>query len=655
MTEIAFVPLEEFQRIGATPINKYVKLELLADMCRLNTLVSVKRAGSCHLGSRFSSLDIVTFLYYSEMNTAKIGIQHPDRDIYFSSKGHDAPGLYSVLFSLGILPKDQWMRLRRRGGTCGHPDVSTPGIEANTGSLGMGISKAKGMAIGKSLGNTGGRVFVMTGDGELQEGQIFEGLQSAAHQKIGNLIVIVDHNKIQSDKPVTEITDLENLEEKLKAFGWHVARSDGHDFKQLEHVFSEFKKIQNQPKILIADTIKGKGVSFMEHPAALQAAGGTYPWHAGAPNDSSFSTAFEELLQKINQRFSHHGLTALALEQFPNESVRSQSCSEEYITKSFGRALLDIGRKVPELIVLDSDLASDCGIREFEQAYPHRFIENGIAEQDMVSTAGGLARQGFLPVVNTFAAFLASRANEQIYNNASEKTRIIYAAHYAGLIPAGPGLSHQSIRDIALLGTLPNVTILEPCNAGETQMILKYCVYQAKENCVIRLLIGPSPKIIALPPRYELREGRGIPLTEGDDAILFAYGPVMLNEALRASEVLSGNGFQLKVVNMPWLNRIDRQWLQDIAGPCPAVYVLDDHSIVGGLGDFMLNALHQGGLLRGRMFAKFGIGGFPVWGTPDEVLHHHGLDGDSIASEILKKRWPNSEEPYPAGSSVKNA
>ena len=186
-------------------------------------------------------------------------------------------------------------------------------------------------------------------------------------------------------------------------------------------------------------------------------------------------------------------------------------------------------------------------------------------------------------------------------------------------------------------------------------MILKYCVYQAKENCVIRLLIGPSPKIIALPPRYELREGRGIALTEGDDEILFAYGPVMLNEALRASEVLSGNGFQLKVVNMPWLNRIDRQWLQDIAGPCPAVYVLDDHSIVGGLGDFMLNALHQGGLLRGRMFAKFGIDGFPAWGTPDEVLHHHGLDGDSIASEILKKRWPNSEEPYPAGSSVKNA
>src|SRR5918996_299431 len=218
MVKLSLIPIYEFQRVRAAPIHKYRKLALLADMCRANTLTCVKRAGSGHLGSSFSSLDIVTLLYYSEMNTAELGIGHPDRDIYFSSKGHDVPGLYAVLYSLGILAKEKFIRLRRLGGTFGHPDIRTPGIEANSGSLGMGISKAKGIAAAKALLGRGGRVFVMTGDGELQEGQIYEALQTAAHQKVNNLSVIVDHNKVQSDKPVAEITDLADLASKCRAF-----------------------------------------------------------------------------------------------------------------------------------------------------------------------------------------------------------------------------------------------------------------------------------------------------------------------------------------------------------------------------------------------------------------------------------------------------
>src|SRR3990172_9317768 len=201
MVDIRLVPIEEFDRVKQASIDKYEKLALIADMCRANALASVKRAGSGHLGSSLSALDITTFLYYSELNTVELGVDHPDRDIYFSSKGHDVPGFYALLFSLKLLAKDKLMSLRRLGGTHGHPDVEVPGIEANSGSLGMGISKGKGMAIAKRLKGQGGRVFVMTGDGELQEGQIFEALQTAAHQRINNLVVIVDHNKVQTDKP----------------------------------------------------------------------------------------------------------------------------------------------------------------------------------------------------------------------------------------------------------------------------------------------------------------------------------------------------------------------------------------------------------------------------------------------------------------------
>ena len=637
MVRIMLIPMEEFQRVRKAVIDKYDKLALIADMCRANTLASVKRAGSGHLGSSFSSLDIVTMLYHSEMNTAELGIRHPDRDIYFSSKGHDVPGLYAVLFSLGILPKDKFMKLRKLGGTCGHPDVSTPGIEANSGSLGMGISKAKGLAFAKRLRGHQGRIFVMTGDGELQEGQIYEALQTAVHQGITNLNVIVDHNKVQSDKSVSEITDLGDLGAKFRAFGWHVARCDGHDFSQLDRVFAEFRAITDKPKILIADTIKGRGVSFMEHPAALKADGGLYRWHAGAPDGQVFMDAYEEIITRINDRLAGLGLSPLAPEGVSLEDKKPGGISHEYVAEAFGQALVDLAAEQEDLVVLDADLSADCRLRAFEAKYPERFIENGIAEQDMVSMAGGLALRGLLPVVNTFAAFLAARANEQIYTNACEQTKIIYVCHYAGLIPAGPGQSHQSIRDISLFGALPNFVILQPCNAAETRMAVEYCVKEAEDNCVLRLIIGPSPRLIELPSDYRLKPSCGVTLVDGDDAVLFAYGPVMLHEALLAAEVLCQSDFHLKVVNMPWLNRIDAEWLNTTVGNSSSIYVLEDHAPVGGLGDNLLNELVASQLLGTRRFRKLAVEGYPAWGTPPEVLNYHGLGGASLAARILRE------------------
>jgi transketolase len=239
--------------------------------------------------------------------------------------------------------------------------------------------------------------------------------------------------------------------------------------------------------------------------------------------------------------------------------------------------------------------------------------------------------------VNSFGVFLASRSNEQIYNNATEGTKIIYACHYAGIIPAGPGKSHQSLRDISLFGALPNCTVLQPCNATETRLIVEYCVTQATENCVIRLAIGPSPRKIQLPPDYQLEPGHGVALTQGSDAILFAYGPVMLHEALLASELLSERSFGLKVVNMPWLNRVDADWLTESTSQCDMLYVLEDHAPVGGLGDHLLNVLASSAKgLAHRRLIKLAVEGFPACGTPPETLRHHRLDGASLAERILR-------------------
>ena len=237
--------------------------------------------------------------------------------------------------------------------------------------------------------------------------------------------------------------------------------------------------------------------------------------------------------------------------------------------------------------------------------------------------AAGLARQGLLPVVSSFASFLASRANEQIYNQASEGTKVIYALHYAGLIPAGPGKSHQSLRDISLLSALPNMTIVQPGSAEETSALLGWAVHRARESVAIRLAIGPSPRLI--PFDGVLRFGRGSVLREGNDGIVFAYGPVMLHEALTAAEMLES---RVQVVNMPWLNRVEAAWLAELVEPFDDVFVVEDHAPVGGLGDSLRR------VLDGRAVTVFGVEGWPACGTPAEALRFHGLDGASLADRI---------------------
>jgi transketolase len=499
---------------------------------------------------------------------------------------------------------------------------------------------------------------VMTGDGEFQEGQNYEGLAAAAQERLAGLTVVVDRNELQSDKPTEEIVSLGELEERFRAFGWHVETCDGHDVAALRAAFRDMRALEDRPQALVARTVKGKGVSFMEHPRALAEGGGTYRWHAGAPDDDAFGRAFEELRGRVDERLRALELAPVELEPVDEDTAadaatlegepqsgagarfrradvlegepesgagtRAPKVTDEYVVDAYGDELVRLGAEHDRLVVLDADLASDCRVRAFELAYPERFLECGIAEQDLVSTAAGLARHGLLPVANSFASFLASRANEQIYNQASERTKVVYALHYAGLVPAGPGKSHQSVRDISLLGALPDTTIVQPGSADETRALLRWAVEEADGNVAIRLAIGPSPRRIELPAG--VTPGRGTMLRDGDDGVILAYGPVLLHEALVASEASERRGTAIAVANMPWLNRFDPAWLTELGER--ALFVLEDHAPVGGLGDALRRAL------PGRLVTVFGVEGWPECGTPVEALRVHGLDGASVAVRI---------------------
>ncbi len=622
--EVRFVPREAIQKaLGDNPTND--QLALAATMCRLNALSEIKLAGSGHLGSSLSAMDIVCWLYFRRMNVRQVGIDSPDRDVYFSSKGHDVPGLYAVLYSMGILELDQLKKLRKLNGLDGHPNIGVPGVEGNSGSLGMGISKARGIAWAKERLGKGGHVYALTGDGELQEGQNWEAMQATAHQKVKGHTVIVDHNKYQTDKLVEEISSIQDLETKFAAFGWSVTRCDGHDFDSIEKAFADLDP--DKPQIIIADTIKGRGVSFFEHP---EADGGIYKWHSGAPADEDFSRAQAELCEKIEAEFGPVEYDITEIETKPPAKTQM-----EFVADAFGETLMDLAKTHPELAVLDGDLSADCRLRPFENTYPERFVENGIAEQDMASMAGGMALHGIVPVVSSFSSFLSARANEQIYTNACEHTKVIYALHFAGMIPAGPGKSHQSVRDIGSLGSLPNMSLIQPCCPEEMRQGVRWAVENCPHNVGIRIAIGPSPRVIELPAGYEWREGRGCVLRAGTDAALIAYGPVMMHEALTAAELLDKQGFSLAVINMPWLNHFDPAWLHATLGEFSTIYTLDDHMVEGGMGQRLLATMLKEGLLENRQVELLGLEEFPECGTPLEVLSYHKLDGASLAERIL--------------------
>lgn len=620
-----YVGRDEFDRVRTLDIAKPARAALFATLCRINALYMIARAGSGHIGSSFSSLDIVSWLYLNELG---------QDDIYFSSKGHDCPALYAVLIALGRLEEDKLHALRRLGGLPGHPDVRIPGIEVNSGSLGMGISKAKGMIQARRIKKEKGRVFVLTGDGELQEGQFWESLVSAANDRMGELTVLVDHNKYQSDRRVSKTSDLGDLEAKFKSFSWHVSRVDGHDMGALQSLLADLDAIRDQPKLVIADTIKGKGVSFMEH-TALANDEAFYPYHSGAPDAESYRLAVQELLDGANTALGEANAAMVTVESVEHRPPPPSSAPSQRLIDAYSAALLDQARRNPRIVALDADLILDTGLGPFAEEFPERFIECGIAEQDMVSQAGGLALQGLLPVVHSFACFLSTRPNEQIYTNATEGTKIIYVGSLAGLLPAGPGHSHQSVRDVSALGAIPGLVLAEPCCEDEVAMLVDYALNRTDESFYLRLTSIPYQCPFTLPADYSLGEGRGVVITPGSDASVIASGIVMVSECVKAADILKrDHGFSLEVINLPWLNRIDQAWLGEVLNGTRSLFTVENHSPIHGQGQAIAAAIAHTANHAFKHVLSLGVESIPVSGTAEEALKYHGLDAQSLAATI---------------------
>ncbi len=357
----------------------------------------------------------------------------------------------------------------------------------------------------------------------------------------------------------------------------------------------------------------------------------TYRFHAGAPSLENYLAATDELASRINGRLASCGLGPLRLSS-ARQPVRVAPVRPEKLVLAYGDELLQMARSRSDIVVMDADLLSDCGIEAFKAELPERFIECGIAEQHMVSAAGGMALNGLLPVVHSFACFLTTRANEQMYNNATERTKVIYVGTLAGVVPGGPGHSHQSVRDISAIGAVPGLTAIEPCNERESRLAIRWAVEQNDASTYLRFVNVPIDLPYVLPPSYTLAPGRGTLLRSGSDVALVGYGPVLLTNAWSAAEALAAEGIAAAVINLPWLNRVDDAWVADLLGRFSAIVTLDNQYVTMGQGAMVAAALARTGV-RAHVQA-LGLTDVPACGGNAEVLAHHGLDAATIARAV---------------------
>ena len=388
-------------------------------------------------------------------------------------------------------------------------------------------------------------------------------------------------------------------------------------------------------KVIIADTIKGKGVSFMEH-TAVDSDVELYKFHSGAPNKNCYEKAAQELIKKVNKKLTV-AKTDILTPQIVKRPISVQPQPLLKLIECYSEELVKLAKKNKKIIALDADLILDTGLIPFRKNFPDRFFECGIAEQDMVSQAGALALRGFIPIVHSFTCFLSSRANEQIFNNATEKTKVIYVGSLAGILPATPGHSHQGIRDIAALRGIPGLTIVEPSNQAELRFLLNWAVNINKKSTYIRLVSFPVEEINQQYLNTKIRKKNKKNRNSADAAII-THGPLLLPEINKAVNLLWENKkIKFQIVNMLYLNSINKKWLLSFSKTKKFILIIENHICDAGIGEALKASLCELPKKNPLKIASLAIKSFAPCGTKEETLKKCKLNADFIYKKIISE------------------
>ena len=575
-------------------------LNELANEMRIDIIRMLTEAGSGHPGGSLSCTDILCALYFGGVLEYDVENWQGPRDHFIMAKGHAAPALYATLARAGFISRKELLSLRKLGARLqGHPDSNVvPGVEISTGSLGQGLSISCGLGAGLKLQGDEHAVFALLGDGECQEGQVWEAAMFAAHNKLDNVIAIVDRNHLQIDGDTAEVCDLGDMCAKFTAFGWDACEVDGHNIDAVIEVLNAAKADRSgKPHAIIANTIKGKGVSYMENAVG---------WHGKAPNREQALLALEDLgydFENAGEPFElvsdEIELPALNLSkgvQSRHVGVLQMASPEEARQKKatragYGVTLAKLADEGVPIAAVDADLSCSTTTAKFANAKPEyakRFFNAGIAEQNMIGIASGLSLAGFVVFTGSFAVFGTGRAYDQIRNTVCySNLNVKIAPSHAGISVGPDGGSHQMLEDITIMRGIPNMRVLVPADCAAAAAAVRLAA-NTPGPVYVRMGRAPVPCVYA--DGVQLEIGRSYVLNEGDDVTIVACG-VEVEQARIATERLAEEGISVELIDAFSVKPLDVETIATSARKTGAVVTAEEHSIVGGMGSAVAEAL----------------------------------------------------------------
>jgi len=592
------------------------------------SIMATTAAGSGHPTSCMSAAELVAGTFFYAMKFNPKNANSPDGDRFVLSKGHAAPVLYAALAEAGVFPESRLMTLRQFSSELeGHPTPRIPGVDAATGSLGQGLSVGAGLAIGARMDKSPTRVYVLVGDGEMAEGQIWEAAAFAGHYKIDNLTVLADVNALGQSEPTMYQHDMETYRRKFESEGWATEVIDGHDVRAVLTALDRAKSTSGRPQAILARTVKGHGVSFVA---------GKEHWHGKAFSPEQLQQALKEIGPAIDvppdPGKSYARASLPEPPDFPAPAPPDYSDGKPVATReAYGFALKRLGAVNPHIVAISGDVKNSTFSEIFGDAFPDHFYQGYIAEQNLVSAGVGLAARGKVPFLDTFACFL-SRAYDNVRMAAISRSNINLCGSHAGISIGEDGPSQMALEDLAMFRAIHGSAVFYPSDA--------VCAERLTETMArrpgINYLRTSRPKTAILYSKEEKFPVPGFKVlrqSAQDRAVVIGAG-ITLYEALKAADDLKSQGIAIRVVDLYCLKPLDPQAIaSEVKAAGGRLVTVEDHWPEGGIGEAILSALAQAGTTpaKSRLLA---VTGMPHSGKEGELLEAFGISARHIAAAV---------------------
>lgn len=618
-----------------------IALKNMAIQLRIDSIRATSEAASGHPTSCMSMAEIMAALFFAEMRFDPKDPKNLDADRFVLSKGHAAPILYAAWAAAGAFDRDEVLKLRRIDSDLeGHPTPRLPFVDVATGSLGQGICAAIGSALNARRIQSDYRTYVLLGDGESAEGSVWEAANIGSRDRLDSLCGITDVNGLGQSAPTMWQHEMEQFAQRWRAFGWHTLVVDGHDLQQILAALDNARVTKGQPTMILARTLKGKGVSFLE---------GKEGWH-GKPlkKGEEMDRAIRELEQQIVPTTAPvdlaKGIPKPSTVSRPAEPPKpvappTYKMGEQVATReAYGTALVKLGEADSRVVALDADVKNSTFSERFEKAFPDRFYQNFIAEQVMVGAAMGLAARGAIPFPSTFACFL-SRAADFIRMNAISNLNVKFAGSHAGVSIGEDGPSQMALEDLAMCRAEPNYAVLYPSDGVSAERLVVLAA-QHPGPVYIRTSRPKTPVIYKNDEVFEIG-GLKVLRESGHDVATVIGAGVTVFEALKAYEELKAAGIAIRVIDLYSVAPVDGKGLVAAARATGGrLITVEDHYAAGGLGDAVAEAVAEAGFTVHRLAVRE----IPRSGKSEELLERFGISAAHIVRAVREVQAHKARE-----------